>query len=247
MNANIDSKVKHLEAKSSITNYLKYKAGDETLQKFVRTVNTSDAFKMKLDHLEREYKIKMQSIKEEIAQKESELSKYNMTGVGGQLGGGFLRVIGWAVVIFSLLVFLMGFTLVRTDGSVAMVILFIAVVILIIGIVLIAKGASIRNTALSRQQEVQELSHSLETELEQLRDEMQNMEQYYQDEMVKQKLWYEQHMLNQQELLEQEVSAIRQADPATANIVDDTKECPQCAETVKAKARICRFCHYEFA
>ena len=26
----------------------------------------------------------------------------------------------------------------------------------------------------------------------------------------------------------------------------DTKECPMCAETVKAKAKICRFCKHEF-
>ncbi len=82
--------------------------------------------------------------------------------------------------------------------------------------------------------------------MEALREEMRNMEQYYQDEMIKQKLWYEQHMMNQQDLIEQEVSAIRQSDPATEPVIDDTKECPQCAETVKARARICRFCHYQF-
>jgi hypothetical protein len=28
---------------------------------------------------------------------------------------------------------------------------------------------------------------------------------------------------------------------------DDNKKCPQCAEMVKAEARICRFCNYQFA
>lgn len=37
------------------------------------------------------------------------------------------------------------------------------------------------------------------------------------------------------------------ADVAQAQSANDsTKECPQCAETVKARAKICRFCRHEF-
>ena len=32
----------------------------------------------------------------------------------------------------------------------------------------------------------------------------------------------------------------------TESISEDTKECPMCAETVKAKAKICRFCRHVF-
>lgn len=53
---------------------------------------------------------------------------------------------------------------------------------------------------------------------------------------------YEQHMLNQQELITSEVESLRQYN----NSGYDTKECPQCAEIVKAKAKICRFCNYKF-
>lgn len=35
--------------------------------------------------------------------------------------------------------------------------------------------------------------------------------------------------------------------PATRAEAADTKLCPMCAETVKAAAKICHYCHYEFA
>ncbi len=38
-----------------------------------------------------------------------------------------------------------------------------------------------------------------------------------------------------------------QAAPPPVGLRPETKRCPQCAETVKADARICRFCRYEFA
>lgn len=69
------------------------------------------------------------------------------------------------------------------------------------------------------------------------------MEAKYQSEMNKQKDIFQQHMLNQQELIEQEVLIIQHTAATTS---DDSKECPQCAEIVKAKAKLCRFCNYKF-
>jgi len=43
---------------------------------------------------------------------------------------------------------------------------------------------------------------------------------------------------------EKMISAIKSYDSAAVT-QDDTKECPYCAETIKAKAKVCRFCNRE--
>jgi len=217
------------------------------LQQFVRTINTSDAFKMKLEQLEREYRIKLESINNDIRLKEQELNRYRNVGIGGEMGGGFLLLLSWAGFIAGVLACLIGFMMATEDSRsdvklFGMIFCVVGVFCMILGIFFRRKGLSIRRTAMEKQKEAARHCEAIESELAKLREELKRLEDYYQAEMSHQRQLYERHMLNQQELIEQEVSAIQQHSVSTA----DTKECPKCAELVKARAKICRFCGHEF-
>ncbi|MBP2311868.1 DUF6232 family protein [Azospirillum soli] len=45
--------------------------------------------------------------------------------------------------------------------------------------------------------------------------------------------------------LEAAIASAREVKPAAA-LAADTKDCPRCAETIKAAAKACRFCGYEY-
>jgi hypothetical protein len=44
-----------------------------------------------------------------------------------------------------------------------------------------------------------------------------------------------------------ETPSVQQSEPKSVETGTETKECPQCAERVLARARICRFCRYDFS
>ncbi|MBR8661781.1 hypothetical protein KDN35_19360 [Brevibacillus sp. NL20B1] len=217
------------------------------MQQFVRTINTSDAFKMKLEQLEREYRIKLESINNDIRLKEQELDRYRSVGIGGELGGGFLILLSWVGFIIGSLAALIGIMMATEESksdvlAVGMIMCLVGVFCIILGAIFRGKGLSIRRTAMEKQKEAAKHCEAIESELAKLREELKHLEDYYQAEMSHQRQLYERHMLNQQELIEQEVSAIQHHSASTA----DTKECPKCAELVKARAKICRFCGHEF-
>src|SRR5690606_23682522 len=113
------------------------------MQQFIRTVNTTEAFKMKLDHLEREYKIKVQSIKEEISLKESELTRYNFVGVGGQLGGGLLKFIAWIIMIVGVILLASGIVVAIEKEPLAVMLLAFAIIAVMVATFMLIKGSAI--------------------------------------------------------------------------------------------------------
>lgn len=118
----------------------------------------------------------------------------------------------------------------------------LGIVVFLSGIKWKRKANNMIKQAKQRQQEAEEKRKILRKEIDDLRDEIVGEHKQYETLINETKRNYEQHMLNQQELINSEVESLRQYN----NSSNDTKECPQCAEIVKARAKICRFCNYKF-
>lgn len=208
-----------------------------------------------MEQLEREYHLNLQQIDEEIDRLDAEMDRHAIKGVGGELGGGFLRFISWIAFILgavALIICIVGFI---GDGASATVheflpvfvgMLLFGILMFVLGGVWRSKGMRMLRRAYAKQEAAEAIVNQLKAEIAELREHRCQLEAHYQTEMQKQKNIFQQHMLNQQELIEQEVTAIQEVKFLSAATSDGTKECPQCAEVVKAKARICRFCNYQF-
>ncbi|WP_284645707.1 zinc ribbon domain-containing protein [Paenibacillus silviterrae] len=209
-------------------------------------MNTTEAFRMKMDQLQLEYERKIEPLNSKIEALRTEIKSLNNVGVGAGLGGGVVRFIGTGIsVIFGILFIIciiMLFVEPPNGDSEAFLIVGGVLVVLIIGLSVRHRGVSIINKAEARAAEAENKQAQLKAEVIELEKLIQEHHDKLQEELTVQETIYQQHMLNQQQLIEQEVHTINQSAAAT----DDNKECPQCAETIKAKAKICRFCNYKF-
>ncbi|WP_159887557.1 zinc ribbon domain-containing protein [Paenibacillus puerhi] len=215
------------------------------MQQFIRTVNTTDAFKMKMEQLEREYHLKLQQIDKELAALDTELDRNAVKGVGGELGGGFLRFISWIAFILGTIasfVVLLVLSEGIDDMPLFLIMVAFSLLMFVLGGIWRSKGTGMLIRATAKQDAAEAIIQQLEAEIAKLRVTRKQLEEHHQAEMLEQKDIFQQHMLNQQELIQHEVETIQR----TSGEIQDTKECPQCAETIKVKAKICRFCSYQF-
>lgn len=218
-------------------------------QQFIRTINTSDAFKMKMDQFEKDLKLKTGPMKAKLKGLEKEYEQYKAVALGSEVGGGLLsffgslaKAVGTLVFFFSVISGLVDEEALRDFLPAVVGVAVLGIVIFLFGLGWKRKAKAMIKQAKQRQQEAEVKKNSLRAEIDALRDEIIREHNQYESLIDETKRNYEQHMLNQQELITSEVETLKQYN----NSNDDTKECPQCAEVVKAKAKICRFCNHKF-
>lgn len=200
------------------------------MQNIIRTIDTAEAFK-----------INIKLLQDELAKKKSELRKLEDVGVFTSAGGGLIKFFGAiAYVLCALTVFVLITTSqfsFNTSEENVLIGFFFAVLFFVTGFLLRRKGKKLVKDAEDKRKIAGGRKQKLLVEIEKLETEIKKQESIIQD-----------HMLNQHELLDLEIKAISKLSPHQGTQLDfDTKECPMCAEAVKEKAKICRFCNYKFA
>lgn len=75
------------------------------MQQFVRTINTSDAFKIKMEQLEKGLKHKTEPMKAKLKSLEKEYEQYKDVALGTEVGGGLLGFFGSLAKVVGTLIF----------------------------------------------------------------------------------------------------------------------------------------------
>lgn len=198
------------------------------MQNIVRTIDTTEAFRLK-----------MQQLETELQKREKELSKLVDTGMLTSASGSFQNFIGtiaYTASFFIVVICLFTAMVADRDGGVYV---YFAV---FFGGICFYFGRRWKRGAREKLREAEEKRRSVEQRKAQVQKEIEDLRY----EINQQQEFINKHMLNQQELLDQEIIAIQNASQMTSTDGNDTKECPQCAEIIKAKAKICRYCNFKF-
>ncbi|MGG1660915.1 zinc ribbon domain-containing protein [Brevibacillus sp. NRS-1366] len=198
------------------------------MQNIVRTIDTTEAFRLKVQQLETE-----------LQKREKELVRLEDTGMLTSASGSFQNFIGtlaYTASFFVIVICLFTAMVANRDGGVY---IYFAV---FFGGICFYFGRRWKKGSREKHREAEEKRRSVEERKVQVREEIENLR----TEIKQQQDFINKHMLNQQELLNQEIKAIQNASQMSDAVGSDTKECPQCAEIIKAKARICRYCNFKF-
>ncbi|WHH57183.1 zinc ribbon domain-containing protein [Petroclostridium sp. X23] len=220
------------------------------MQEFIRTVDTIEAFKFKISVMENELKNCNDKLEDKTKYLNNTVKEYESIKYSGnneELSAKTYKLFGRLCLFGSVVCFLSLWVVYRNMGFLPEIIPLTAAMLglLFLSIKCKKKSTYLFGVAQTERLEAEERRRKLSSHIQKLTREINELKatifQKEQDMNVEKEKYFT-HMTNQQELLEKEVHAISNY----SNEAKDTKECPQCAETVKAKAKICRFCNYKF-
>jgi hypothetical protein len=205
------------------------------MDKFVRTINSSDAYRARMAQLQNEFDRKNK-------EKRSLSTYVEMGKSGGRVVGGAVleRIAGlfYLIMIIAIIVIVISAIYAYSTDNTNGMFESISPGILVMLITMIL-GRFFKEKAERLFKKAQDSYDEMMKKIDKYNEELCAIE----DEMANQKAIFEQHMFNQQEIINQEV--IAQYTNQTSSEMNDTKECPRCAESIKAKAKVCRYCNYK--
>lgn len=225
------------------------------MQDFIRTVDTGNAFKFKVEMLEKELNEKRKEYeykRSQIDKRNDEIKGLDKVGTFERLKAKTANLIGNIATTIVVILGVVQLLILLNGEKVITEIVFLIIVGTMIAVKFKSSAKKYIQEEYEKVEAAQRKKRILSDEIKILAQEMGEINKLInnQQETIKQQQdVYMNHMLNQQTLLEKEVEMINTAN--SNNISDlkqqsDMKECPQCAEMVKARAKICRFCNYKF-
>lgn len=204
------------------------------MQQLVRTINTTDAFQMKYSQLEYDLQQKLAPVQEEVETSKEEIKNLERSLVGAGSFTKFLRNLYFFVLIIVSLFAYVFYT--ENDYAPAIGAVFIAIIILILFLIKLFKYRSI----MQKKNQIEIQIGKLKNRMKYLYEKRDELTKYYAQKKAEQQELFETHMLNQTDLITKEVQTLQAFD------IQEEKECPRCAEKIKLKAKICRYCRHEF-
>lgn len=226
------------------------------MQDFIRTVDTVDAFKFKVEMIEKELNEKRKDYeykRGQIDRKNEEIKRLNNAGGFERLKAKGTNLIANIIIVMLCIAGVMGFTIMSGGDNIPIAIFSVPITGVILAIMFKVKVKRLLEEEREKISEAQRKQRAFKNEINILNKEMGEITEFIserQEAIKQQQEVYMVHMLNQQTLLDKEIETINNTIPidnkVNAESQDDMKECPQCAELVKFRAKICRFCNYKF-
>jgi Skp family chaperone for outer membrane proteins len=204
------------------------------MQTITRTLSTTDSHDLKIKMIKQNAESQIQTMMHEIAAIEAENKKLSALLLGK---GGLTAIVKKLLFVVLAIAVIISIAMYQDDSLIMAtknLSYGITAIILFIYIVARVKYRKIMN----ERYEMEEKINKNQSKLKTLRYKIDQIEEQKNRDISNEKSIYDAHMENEINLLKQEMT-----NAPTDNA--DMMECPRCAEPIKKKAKICRYCKIE--